>query len=93
MKRVTPFRMIAALAALAGLGTPANLPPMNAAQAASCKSPWCFYNEGSTEMAARLLLASVRRAGRMFRHFDLNQRQRRKLNRQRHAAGVKRAFA
>lgn len=92
MKHVTPFRMIAALAALAGLGTPANLPPMNAAQAASSYA-LRFCNPAYGEQAAAMLRASLRRAGRMFRHFDLNQRQRRKLNRQRHAAGVKRAFA
>lgn len=94
-----PRHIITALAALAGLAAPSPsvIMPINAAPAASiAASSMALKN---TQQHRKHLpffnyqTPKNRMDGKLFKHFKLFQRQRRKLNRQRNAAGFKGAFA
>lgn len=97
--RKTPSLAIA-LAAVAGLAPSVQSAP--AAPQAAVSSAQSSKQASASAIGYRMLFrretedqrrgARFTNQGAMFRHFSLNQRQRRKYNRQRNAAGIKGAF-
>ena len=90
-----PFLMLAALIAASGISAPSML-AFNASPSASIlASSFAVKNDTRTRRRAGAFFKFTppRDRGGCFRHFSLNQRQRRKFNRGRHAAGDRRAFA
>ena len=98
--KTRPRHLITALAALAGLSGPsaANMLPFNAAPAATVAVSGAAAKTTQSPRRQRLPFFNFETPknpyrGSLFKHGNLNQRQRRKYNRSRHAAGFKNAFA
>ena len=96
--KTRPRHLVTALAALAGMSAPtaANIMPIHAAPTASIAASSAalkttqsprrhlpFFNFETPKNPFR---------AKIFKHSSLSQRQRRKFNRQRNAAGIKNAF-
>jgi poly(3-hydroxybutyrate) depolymerase len=95
--KARPRHLITALAALAGLSAPstATMLPFNAAPVASIASSSAMKSAQSPRRHLPFFNYQTPANpyhGGLFKHFKLNQRQRRKFNRQRHAAGIKKSF-
>jgi hypothetical protein len=81
------------LAALCGMGS-ASMPQFtNAASVAHASRAAKAQETAVRRQSPQLLRGSLHKTSGMFAHSYLNQRQRRKFNRQRWAAGDKKAFA
>lgn len=81
------------LAALA-LGASGSIPSMTSAPASVTASRSASLTASTVKrQAPATLKGSLYRASTMFAHSSLNQRQRRKFNRQRNAGGDRKAFA
>lgn len=90
--------LVAALAAISGLAAPSptTLAGNALPNASIIASSVAAHN--NQKMARHLPFFNLLKPknpwkGKLFNHFHLSQRQRRKFNRQRHAAGFKNAFA
>ncbi len=95
MKTTRPLRAFSALLALAGLsGMTPSMALTNAASPPSMKH-LLMPPVQATQTVSKRSLAGFGRgySTGLFKHSHLSQRQRRKFNRQRHAAGDKKAFA
>jgi hypothetical protein len=90
----TMLAAIAFIAAASGISAPSML-PFHAAPSASVLASSLAVKTDTTSRrraGAFFKCAPPRDRGGCFKHFTLNQRQRRKFNRGRHAAGDRRAF-
>ena len=82
------------IAALCGMGGSINQQQItNAATVAHASRAAKAEQTAVAKQAPVNLRGSLYQASTMFAHSSLNQRQRRQFNRQRHAAGDKKAFA
>lgn len=80
------------VAALCGMNGPASPGPTTHATVVASRSARAT-NAVARRQAPVGIRGSLYNASRMFAHAALNQRQRRQFNRQRHAAGDRKAFA
>lgn len=80
-----------AMSSGASVATSGNSMALNAATAASQHAATKINVRNKAALPSHILNEGKRYG--IFKHFTLNQRQRRKFNRQRHAAGYRKAFA
>lgn len=96
MRKHNARHLLATLAALAiAPSVQSNVMTLHTAPGASINAAHAAIAAPSRvrRQSPLLLRGNLYRSAGLFKHCDMNQRQRRKFNRQRNAAGIKKAFA